>query len=45
MLSVGERAPGFKLASTGGQEVELTELVRRHRATIFAWYVLDFTPG
>lgn len=45
MLQVGDKAPGFKLASTGGQEVTLEELLHRHRATIIAWYVLDFTPG
>jgi peroxiredoxin len=45
MLQVGDRAPDFKLSSTGGKEVELSEAVRAHRATILAFYVLDFTPG
>jgi len=45
MLEVGVRAPDFKLSSTGGQEVELSEAVKRHGATIIAFYVLDFTPG
>jgi len=45
MLEVGTRAPDFKLASTGGQEVVLSEAVKRHGATIIAFYVLDFTPG
>ncbi len=45
MLQVGERAPDFKMASTGGQETTLQEILARHRATIFAFYVLDFTPG
>ncbi len=45
MLQVGEKAPGFKLASTGGQEGTLEEILGRHQATIIAWYVLDFTPG
>jgi alkyl hydroperoxide reductase subunit AhpC len=45
MLVVGERAPDFKVASTGGKEVQLYEKVREHPATILAFYVLDFTPG
>ena len=45
MLQVGDRAPGFKLASTAGQEVTLDEILGRHRATVIAFYVLDFTPG
>ena len=45
MLQVGERAPGFKVASTGGAEVTLEEILGRHRATVIAFYVLDFTPG
>ena len=45
MLQVGEAAPSFKLASTGGEEIELSEAFRRHKATIIAFYVLDFTPG
>jgi peroxiredoxin len=45
MLEVGKRAPDFKLPSTGGSEVVLSEAVKRHRATIIAFYVLDFTPG
>ena len=45
MLEVGVRAPDFKLASTAGQEVEPAEAVKRHGATIIAFYVLDFTPG
>ncbi|MEP7105825.1 MAG: hypothetical protein ABI838_08260 [Chloroflexota bacterium] len=45
MLEVGARAPDFKLASTGGLEVVLSETVKGHGATILAFYVLDFTPG
>lgn len=45
MLQVGERAPSFKMASTGGTEVTLEEILAKHQATIFAFYVLDFTPG
>ncbi len=45
MLEVGARAPDLKLASTGGEEVQLADAFRRHRATILAFYVLDFTPG
>jgi peroxiredoxin len=45
MLGVGEKAPDFELPSTGGQEVKLSEALRKYRATIIAFYVLDFTPG
>ena len=45
MLQVGQPAPDFKLASTGGKEVLLSEAARTHGATILAFYVLDFTPG
>ena len=45
MLEVGDRAPDLKLSSTGGVDVQLAEAFARHRATILAFYVLDFTPG
>jgi peroxiredoxin len=45
MLQVGEHAPDFKLPSTGGEEVQLSEAFAGHGATILAFYVLDFTPG
>jgi len=45
MLQVGQPAPDFKLPSTGGDDVQLSEAFARHKATILAFYVLDFTPG
>lgn len=45
MLDVGQEAPDLKLPSTGGEEVQLSEAFVRHRATVLAFYVLDFTPG
>jgi len=45
MLDVGQKAPDFELASTGGQERKLSEVLKQHRATVVAFYVLDFTPG
>jgi peroxiredoxin len=45
MLEVGQKAPDFELPSTGGAEVKLADVLKRHRATIIAFYVLDFTPG
>lgn len=41
----GEPAPDFELPATGGREIKLSEAVKAHRATIVAFYVLDFTPG
>jgi peroxiredoxin len=45
MLDAGQDAPDLRLPSTGGEEVQLSEAFARHRATILAFYVLDFTPG
>jgi peroxiredoxin len=45
MLDVGQQAPDLKLPSTGGEDVQLSAAFARHRATILAVYVLDFTPG
>jgi peroxiredoxin len=45
MLDVGVSAPDFKLPSSGGEDVQLSRAFAEHRATILAFYVLDFTPG
>ena len=45
MLQVGQPAPDLKLPSTGGDDVQLADAFARHKATILAFYVLDFTPG
>ena len=45
MLQVGQPAPDLKLPSTGGDDVQLSEAFAQHKATILAFYVLDFTPG
>jgi peroxiredoxin len=45
MLEVGEKAPDFELPATGGQPVRLSAAAKQHRATVVAFYVLDFTPG
>ena len=45
MLQVGQPAPDLKLPSTGGDDVQLSEAFAGHKATILAFYVLDFTPG
>jgi peroxiredoxin len=45
MLDAGQQAPDLKLPSTGGQDVQLSEAFAGGRATILAFYVLDFTPG
>ena len=45
MLDVGQQGPDLKLPSSGGEDVRLSEAFERNRATILAFYVLDFTPG
>ena len=45
MLEIGEKAPDFTLASTGGAPVHLYEELPRHGAIVVLFYVLDFTPG
>jgi peroxiredoxin len=45
VLLIGDAAPDLKLPSTGGAEVRLSEAFGRNRATVLAFYVLDFTPG
>ena len=45
MLEVGDDAPDFELPATGGAPVRLSDAVKRKRATVIAFYVLDFTPG
>jgi peroxiredoxin len=45
MLAVGDKAPDFKLPTTGGHELTLAEALDRYKAVVFLFYVLDFTPG
>jgi peroxiredoxin len=45
MLEVGQPAPDLRLPGTGGEDVQLSEVFARNRATVLAFYVLDFTPG
>lgn len=45
MLDVGQEAPQFELPATGGSSLKLSEVAGRHRATVIAFYVLDFTAG
>ena len=45
MLQVGEKAPDFKLPTTGGSELTLAEALQKYKALIFLFYVLDFTGG
>lgn len=45
MLQIGDKAPDFKLPTTGGQELSLAEALEKHRALVFLFYVLDFTGG
>jgi peroxiredoxin len=45
MLAVGDKAPPFKLPTTGGHELTLDEALEAHKALVFLFYVLDFTGG
>jgi peroxiredoxin len=45
VLQVGDKAAKFKLPITSGQEITLEEMLGKHRALIFLFYVLDFTGG
>lgn len=45
MLQVGEKAPGFKLPTTGGEELTLSGALEKWRSLVFLFYVLDFTGG
>ena len=45
MLQVGDKAPEFKLPTTGGSELTLTDALQKHKALVFLFYVLDFTGG
>jgi len=45
VVEVGDLAPDFELPGTGGAPVKLSDAVKLHRATVVAFYVLDFTPG
>ena len=45
MLQVGDKAPEFKLPTTGGSELTLEEALKKHKVLVFLFYVLDFTGG
>jgi peroxiredoxin len=45
VLQVGDKAPEFKLPTTGGQELTLADALQKYRAVVFLFYVLDFTGG
>jgi peroxiredoxin len=45
VLAVGDRAPDFKLPTTGGNELTLADALAQHKAVVFLFYVLDFTGG
>jgi len=45
VLQVGDKAPDFKLPTTGGHEVTLADALQKYRALVLLFYVLDFTGG
>ena len=45
MLAVGDKAPDFKLPTTGGHELTLADALAKSKALVFLFYVLDFTGG
>jgi len=40
VLQVGDKAPDFKLPTTGGQELTLGDALQKYRALIFLGYVI-----
>jgi len=45
MLQVGEKAPDFKLPTTGGQEISLGDALQKFRSVVLLFFVLVFTGG
>ncbi|GAC1661593.1 MAG: hypothetical protein PVS2B1_19660 [Candidatus Dormibacteraceae bacterium] len=45
MLQVGDKAPEFSLPTPGGTELTLAAALKKHKALVFLFYVLDFTGG
>jgi len=45
VLKVGDKAPEFKLPTTGNHEITLADALAKHKALVFLFYVLDFTGG
>ena len=45
MLQIGDKAPEFKLPTTGGSELTLSDALAKHKSLVFLFYVLDFTGG
>lgn len=43
--SVGERAPDFRLPSTEGKKLGLSDLLAKHDSVIVYFYARDDTPG
>ena len=43
MISVGEKAPGFKLPDHLGREIDLQQFAGK-RHVMLLYYPLDFTP-
>jgi peroxiredoxin len=45
VLQVGDKAPDFTLPTTAGQELSLEGALKKFRALVLLFYVLDFTGG
>jgi len=45
VLHVGDKAPDFKLPTTGNHEITLADALAKHKSLVFLFYVLDFTGG
>jgi peroxiredoxin len=45
VLGVGDKAPDFKLPTTGNHEITLADALAKHKSLVFLFYVLDFTGG
>lgn len=44
-LEKGAQIPSLELMDQDNEKVKLSEQVKKSKATILAFYLLDFTPG
>ncbi len=42
-IDVGDKAPDFTLTSHTGEKMTLSEALKKKKAAVLAFYILDFT--